>query len=74
MLEEIIKLVEDKLCVEDVEITEATSFKDDLHTDSLDLFDLVVGIEEEYGIQIPSEDFDQLGTVGDVVTYIESHK
>ena len=55
-------------------ITAETSFKDDLGADSLDLFELVMALEEEYDIEIPTEDLEQIATVGDVISYIESHK
>ena len=55
-------------------ITEETSFKEDLGADSLDLFELVMALEEEYDVEIPTEDLEQIATVGDVISYIESHK
>ena len=51
-----------------------TSFKEDLNADSLDLFEMVMALEENYGVEIPSEDLEQLLTVADVINYIESHK
>ena len=48
-----------------------TSFKDDLGADSLDLFELVMAFEEEYGIEIPSEELEKLTTVGAVIDYIK---
>ena len=54
-----------------MEITEATSFKEDLNADSLDLFEMVMSLEEEFGIEIPSEDLEQLKTVGDVMEYLQ---
>ena len=67
MLEKIAEIIQEQLNLEGVEITEETSFKDDLGADSLDLFELVMAFEEEYGIEIPSEDLEQLTTVGSVV-------
>ena len=55
-------------------ITEESSFKDDLGADSLDLFELVMALEEEYDVEIPTEDLENIATVGDVVKYIESHQ
>lgn len=72
MLEKIKEIIEDKLSLEGVEITEATRFKEDLEADSLDLFDMVMDFEETFGIEIPSEDLENLKTVGDVISYIES--
>lgn len=71
MLEKIADIIREQLNLDDVKITEDTSFKDDLQADSLDLFELVMAFEEEYGIEIPSEDLEKLQTVGDVVEYIK---
>ena len=71
MLEKIADIIREQLNLDDVEITEETSFKDDLQADSLDLFELVMAFEEEYGIEIPSEDLEKLQTVGDVMEYIK---
>lgn len=72
MLEKVKEIMEEKLSVDGAEITEATSFKDDLGVDSLDLFELVMALEEEFGIEIPSEELEQLTTVGAVIEYIEN--
>ncbi len=71
MLEKIADIIREQLNLDDVKITEDTSFKDDLQADSLDLFELVMAFEEEYGIEIPSEDLEKLQTVGDVMEYIK---
>lgn len=71
MLEKVKEVIEEKLNAEGVEITEETSFKDDLNADSLDLFELVMALEDEFGIEIPSEDLEQLSTVGDVLNYLK---
>ena len=65
MLEKIAEIVKEQLNT-DLEITEATSFKDDLGADSLDIFELVMALEEEFGVEIPSEDLENVTTVGDV--------
>ena len=70
MLETIKKLVAENLGVDEADITEASSFKEDLGADSLDLFELVMALEDEYGIEIPTEDLEQIATVGDVMEYI----
>ena len=54
--------------------SETSSFKEDLGVDSLDLFELVMELEEEFGIEIPSEDLENLATVADVAKYIEDHQ
>lgn len=74
MLEKIKEMVAESLGVDAGTITEETSFKDDLGADSLDLFELVMALEEEYDVEIPTEDLEQIATVGDVISYIESYK
>ncbi|MCM1192193.1 MAG: acyl carrier protein [Butyrivibrio sp.] len=70
MFEKVKEVIEEKLNADGVEITEDTSFKDDLNADSLDLFELVMALEEEFDIEIPSEDLEKLVTVGDVLKYL----
>ena len=74
MLQKIKEIVAESLGVEVEEITEETSFKEDLSADSLDLFELVMALEEEFEVEIPTEDLEQIATVGDVVKYVEEHK
>lgn len=74
MFEEIKTIVADNLGVDEDSITMDTSFKEDLNADSLDLFEMVMALEENYGVEIPSEDLEKLLTVADVINYIESHK
>ena len=70
MLEKLKAVIEENLSVEGVEITEDTDFKEALGADSLDLFELVMALEEEFGTEIPSEDLEKLATVGDVMKYL----
>ena len=70
MLERIAGIIREQLNLDNVEITEETSFKDDLDADSLDLFELVMAFVEAYNVEIPSEDLEKLETVGDVMDYI----
>ena len=72
MLEKVKAIIEEKLNAEGADITESTSFKDDLEADSLDLFELVMALEEEYGVEIPSEDLEKILTVGDVIDYMKN--
>ncbi len=74
MLEKIKKLVAENLGIEEETITENASFKEDLGVDSLDLFELVMALEEEYDLEIPTEDLEKLTTVGEVAAYIQEHK
>ncbi len=72
MLEKLKEVIEDKLNAEGMEITEETNFKEDLNADSLDLFELVMALEDRFGTEIPSEDLEKLETVGDVMEYLAS--
>ena len=74
MFEEMKELIAEELNIDPAEVTETTSFKEDLGADSLDLFELVMAMEEKYEVEIPSEDLEQLVTVGDAIKYIEAHK
>ena len=71
MLEKVKEVIVEKLNADGMEITESTSFKDDLNADSLDLFELVMALEDEFGIEIPSEELEKLVTVGDVLDYLK---
>lgn len=71
MLERVKEIIEEQLNLENVEITEETRFKEDLDVDSLDLFELVMSFEEEYGVEIPSEELESLTTVGAVIKYLQ---
>ena len=70
MLEKIKEMIADSLGVDAGTITEESSFKDDLGADSLDLFELVMALEEEYDVEIPTEDLESIASVVDVVKYI----
>lgn len=72
MLEKIKALLAEELGVNADEITAETSFKEDLGTDSLDLFELVTNLEEEYNIEIPAEQLEEMTTVGKVIDYLKS--
>ena len=74
MLERIKEIVSENLGVDSAQITEGSSFKDDLGADSLDLFEMVMALEDEYEIEIPTEELEKIAKVGDVVEYINAHK
>ncbi len=74
MLEKIQELVAEGLGVEKEKVVPEASFKDDLGADSLDLFEMVMTFEEEFGVEIPSEELEGMSTVKDVMDYIEAHK
>lgn len=72
MLEKMKEIIADQLSVDAETITEASSFKEDLGADSLDLFELVMALEDEYSVEIPAEDLENLLTVGDVMQYLKA--
>ena len=72
MLEKMKEIIADQLNVDADSITEASSFKEDLGADSLDLFELVMALEDEYSVEIPAEDLESLATVGDVMNYLKN--
>ena len=74
MLEKVKETVAEALGADIDTITAETSFKEDLGADSLDLFEMVMAFEEHFGVDIPAEDLEQLKTVGDVMSYVESNK
>lgn len=74
MLEKIAEIIEEKLGLDDVEIKLETRFKEDLDVDSLDLFDMVMEFEDEFSIEIPSEDLENIKTVGELINYINNKK
>ena len=71
MSEKMISIIAEQLNIDASEITLESSFKDDLNADSLDLFEMVMALEDNYGVEIPSEDLEKLLTVGDVVNYLK---
>ena len=71
MLEKMKEIIAEQLSVEEDIVTESSSFKEDLGADSLELFELVMALEDEYSIEIPSDDLQNLLTVGDVMNYLK---
>jgi acyl carrier protein len=71
MLEKMKEIISEQLSVEADTITENSNFKDDLAADSLDLFELVMALEDEYSVEIPAEDLQNLLTVGEVMNYLK---
>ena len=72
MLEKLKEIIADQLNVDEADIEPATSFKDDLAADSLDLYEIIMAIEEEYSIEIPSDDLNSIATVEDVMNYLKN--
>lgn len=65
-------IIEEVLNVDEDEITLDTTFIDDLGADSLDIFQIIMGIEEEFDIEIPTEEAEKISTVGDAVEQIKN--
>ena len=74
MFEKIREMIAENLNIDINTITEEASFKEDLGVDSLDLFELVMALEEEFGVEIPTEDLETLTTVGAVAKDVEEHQ
>ncbi|MBE5866163.1 MAG: acyl carrier protein [Lachnospiraceae bacterium] len=72
MMDQIKEIVAKSLGVDKDSLTAETSFKDDLGADSLDLFELVMALEEETGVEIPSEELENIKTIGDVEKYLNA--
>ena len=70
MLEKIKEIVAESMGVDKATLTAETSFKEDLNADSLDLFELVMALEEATGVEIPSEELANITTLGDVEKYL----
>lgn len=68
------EVVAEQLGVEIGELTEATSMKNDLNADSLDLFQIIMALEEAFEIEIPTEDVESIDTIGDIQKYLEKRK
>ena len=66
-------IIVEQLGVDEEEVTLAASFTDDLGADSLDIVELVMAFEEEFGIEIPDEEAEKISTVRDAVEYIDEH-
>jgi acyl carrier protein len=67
-------IIVERLSVDEKDVKNEASFIDDLGADSLDTVELVMALEEEFGLEIPDEDAEKIVTVGDAVKYIEAHK
>ena len=72
MLEKMKEIIAEQLSVDADTITEASKFKEDLGADSLDLFELVMALEDEYSVEIPAEDLEKLTSVGEVMDYLKA--
>ena len=73
MLEKIREILNEELNIDPEDVNEDSDFRDDLGVDSLDLFELVMNLENEYGIEFPAEELESLRTVGDVIEFLEKN-
>ncbi len=71
--ERVKNIIVEQLGVDTAQVTEHAKFVDDLGADSLDTVELVMALEEEFSIEIPDEDAEKIGSVGDAVKYITDH-
>ncbi|MCR5478404.1 MAG: acyl carrier protein [Ruminococcus sp.] len=72
VFDKIKSIIVDQLDADETEVTMEANIQDDLGADSLDVVDLVMSIEENFDIEIPDEDVENIKTVGDIVKYIEA--
>lgn len=68
------KIIVDNLGVDEAEVVPTANFVDDLNADSLDLVELIMSLEEEFGIEISDEEAEKIRTMGDAIEYIQGHK
>lgn len=73
VLDQVKRIIIERLQVEESEVTPEASFKDDLGADSLDVVELVMELEDEFDLEISDEDAEKITTVGEVLDYIKSH-
>lgn len=74
VFEKVKQIIAEQFNISEDEITLSTAFADDLNADSLDIFQVVMAIEEEFEIEISNDDAEKVSTVGDVVEYIKEQK
>lgn len=72
MLEKLQGIIAEQLGIGAGDVSAESSFKDDLNADSLDLFEMIMAIEEEFDVEVPTDDLEKLQTVQDVIDYLKS--
>ena len=72
MFERVAAIIREQLNMENADIKMQSSFKEDMNVDSLDLFEMIMAMEEEFEVEIPSDDLEQLQTVQDVMDYLKN--
>ena len=73
-MERLKKIIAEELSVDEAEITEETSFADDLGADSIDLFQVLMAVEEEFGVVLEGEVGEQIKTVGDALQFVKENQ
>ena len=71
LADEVKSIIAEQLGVKIEEVTDSASFIDDLGADSLDTVELVMALEEKFGVEIPDEDAEKMATVGEAIKYLE---
>jgi acyl carrier protein len=74
VFERIKEVLVERLSVEEADITEEANFQEDLDADSLDLVEMIMELEDQFGLKIPDEDAQKIQTVGQAVDYVTSHQ
>lgn len=74
MFDKVKDIIVEQLGVDEEDVVMEASFIDDLGADSLDIVELIMALEEEFGLEIPDNEAEKIGTVGDAVNYIKSQK
>ena len=72
MFEKLQEIIAGQLNVDAASVKPESNFKEDLNADSLDLFELIMSLEDEYGVEIPAEDLEKMATVQDVMDYLSA--
>jgi acyl carrier protein len=67
------RIISEQLGVDESQVVPSASFEEDLNADSLDLVELIMSLEEEFGIEISEEDAEKIRTVGDAIDYVKEH-
>jgi acyl carrier protein len=74
VFERVREVLAERLSVEESDVTEEANFQEDLGADSLDLVEMIMELEDQFGIKIPDEDAQKIQTVGQAVEYVTSHQ
>ena len=73
-IDKVRKIIADQLSVKEADVKDTTNIAEELGADSLDLVEILMSLEDEFGISIPDEAIPQIKTIKDIVEFIESHK